>query len=417
MKKTFKVLFFIRKHKTLANGMVAIYIRVTVNNERVEWATQRECVPAHWQVKGGRVSGSTKEVKAVNAWLEQLNARVYEAQRELFAAGKPITALAIRNVVKGIVEEEKAHTLVEVFEYHNQQCKSLVGKEFAYGTYKRFKSVLNSLKSFIIWKYKVDDLPLTSINHQFITEYEFYLKTVQGVQHNTAMNNIKKLKKIVRLCVANDWLVKDPFRSFKITTRETHRAYLSEHELELLPVKQFAVERLDLVKDLFLFSCYTGLAYADLVKLSPANIAIGIDREVWVQTTRTKTDTLSRIPLLPTALQIIEKYRDHPKAVSAGRLFPCITNQKMNAYLKEITDCLGIHKDLTFHCARQTFFTTVTLRNGVPIETVSKMLVHRSLKMTQLYAKVLDNKVSHDMKGLKDRYAVNENEKGLVNGK
>lgn len=410
MKKTFKVLFFL-KARTKSSGMASIYIRVTVNNERVEWAAQRECDAASWNTKACRVTGNTKEVKAINAWLEQLNARVFEAQRELFAAGKEITAIAIRNLIKGIVEEEKIHTLVEVFEYHNDQFKSLVGKEYSYGTFQRFKTVLKSLKSFIKWKYKVEDIPIADINHQFIPEYEFYLKTVQAVQHNTAMANIKKLKKIVRLCVANDWLAKDPFRPFKITTRETHRAYLSQHELELLISKDFSVERLDLVKDMFLFSCFTGLAYSDLVKLTRTDVAIGIDREVWIQTTRTKTDTLSRIPLLPHALQILEKYEDHPKAVSEGKLFPSLTNQRMNSYLKEIADCLGIHKELTFHCARHTFATTVTLTNGVPIETVSKMLGHRSLRTTQQYAKVLDNKVSNDMKVLKDVYALKENKK------
>lgn len=411
MRTSFKVLFFIRSYKTHTNGEAAISIRVTVNNQRAEWSTQRECDAASWNAKACRVKGNTKEVKSINAWLEQLNARAYEAQRELFAAGKEITAIAIRNLIKGIVEEEKVHTLVEVFEYHNDQFRSLVGKEFSYGTYQRFKTVLKSLKSFIKWKYTVDDVPIADINHQFITEYEFYLKTVQAVQHNTAMANIKKLKKIVRLCVANDWLAKDPFRSFKITTRETHRAYLSEHELEQLIAKHFSVERLDIVKDMFLFSCFTGLAYSDLVKLTRADLAIGIDREVWIQTTRTKTDTLSRIPLLPHALQILEKYEDHPKAVSEEKLFPSLTNQRMNSYLKEIADCLGINKELTFHCARHTFATTVTLTNGVPIETVSKMLGHRSLRTTQQYAKVLDNKVSNDMKVLKDMYALKENKK------
>lgn len=411
MRKSFKVLFYIKSHKTQTIGMASIYMRVTVNCQRVEWAAQRECETASWNAKAGRVSGHTKEIKTLNAWLEQLNARVYEAQRELFAAGKEITAIAIKNLVKGIVEVEKVHTLVEVFQYHNDQFKSLVGKEFSYGTYKRFKSVLNSLKSFIKWKYKVDDVPIANINHQFITEYEFYLKTVQLVQHNTAMANIKKLKKIVRLCVANDWLVKDPFRSFKITTRETHRAYLSAHELEQLISNQFSTERLDFVKDMFLFSCFTSLAYSDVVKLNSDNVAIGIDREVWIQTIRTKTDTMSRIPLLPTALEILAKYENHPKAVSEGKLFPTITNQRMNSYLKEIADCLEIHKELTFHCARYTFATTVTLINGVPIETVSKMLGHRSLRTTQQYAKVLDNKVSNDMKILKDLYALKEKKK------
>lgn len=198
---------------------------------------------------------------------------------------------------------------------------------------------------------------------------------------------------------------KDPFMSYKIKTRDTHRAFLMENELEALINKRFATNRLNLVKDLFLFNCFTGLSYSDVTALTPADVTIGIDREMWIHTKRIKTDTDSRIPLLPTALSIIEKYKDHPKAQAEGKLFPCISNQRMNSYLKEISDCLGNQKELTFHCARHTFATTVTLTNGVPIETVSKMLGHRSLRTTQQYAKILDTKVSNDMKMLKEKYA------------
>jgi integrase len=180
---------------------------------------------------------------------------------------------------------------------------------------------------------------------------------------------------------------------------------LSEPEIEELTKKKFPTTRLELIKDLFLFSCFTGLSYADLIALKPSDLVIGIDREIWINTTRTKTGTLSRIPLLPQALEIIDRYRDDPRAVNAGKVFPSITNQKVNAYLKEIADCLGIQKELTFHCARHTFATTVTLTNGVPIETVSKMLGHRSLRTTQIYAKVLDKKVSDDMAVLKKKYS------------
>lgn len=359
MKKSLKVLFYAKKPKNYTDGTVPIYLRLTVDGLRTEWSTQRDCEPEQWNARTCRVAGNTKEAKAINGWLQQLNANVYEVQRMLFAEGKEITAVSIRNKILGKEEETQVHTLVEVFEYHNRQFSELVGKEYSYGTLKKFKSVLTSLKQFIKWKYKDVDIPIANLNYQFITEYEFYLKTVQKVQHNSAMSNIKKLKKIVRLCVANDWLIKDPFLSYKITTRETHRAYLSEHELEQLVSKKFSASRLDLVKDLFLFSCFTGLSYSDVVALTPADIAIGIDREMWIHTTRTKTDTASRIPLLPTALSILEKYKGHPKAETAGKLFPSITNQRMNSYLKEIADCLDLHKELTFHCAGFPFFWIV----------------------------------------------------------
>ncbi|HET6225963.1 MAG TPA: site-specific integrase, partial [Bacteroidia bacterium] len=275
--------------------------------------------------------------------------------------------------------------------------------EFSYGTYKKFKSALKSLKSFLEWKFKKQDVYLEDVNHKFITDYEFYLKSIQKLQHNSAMVNVKKLKKIIRQCVANDWLDKDPFKSYKITTKETHRNFLMKDELEILLHKNISVQRLDQVRDIFLFSCYTGLSYTDVMALTRNNISIGIDGEQWIFTTRTKTDTASRIPLLPVAKYIIDKYSKHPEIISSDRLLPKLTNQRLNSYLKEISDICEFKKMLTFHCARHTFATTVTLTNGVPIETVSKMLGHRSLRTTQIYAKILDNKVSSDMQALKQK--------------
>ena len=282
-----------------------------------------------------------------------------------------------------------------------RQFEKLVGLEFAHGTFKKFKSALKSLEHFIEWKFNKKDVYLTEVSHKFITDYEFYLKAVQKLQHNSAMGNIKKLKKIIRQCVANDWLEKDPFKSYKITTKETHRNFLLKDELELLMNKNLPIHRLDQVRDIFLFSCYTGLSYSDVMMLSPKDISIGIDGEQWIFTKRTKTDTASRIPLLPIAKTILEKYSDQPRIKSSGILLPKLSNQRLNSYLKEISDICGFNKELTFHCARHTFATTVTLTNGVPIETVGKMLGHRSLRTTQIYAKILDSKVSSDMKELK----------------
>lgn len=244
---------------------------------------------------------------------------------------------------------------------------------------------------------------LTEVTHKFITDYEFYLKTIQGLQHNSAMVNIKKLKKIIRQCVANDWLNKDPFKSYKITTKETNRNFLLKDEVETLRHKNFAARRLEQVRDIFLFSCYTGLSYTDVMTLTQKDISIGIDGEQWIFTTRIKTDTASRIPLLPVAKDILNKYAHEPEIIHSGRLLPKLTNQRLNSYLKEISDLCGFNKELTFHCARHTFATTVTLTNGVPIETVSKMLGHKSLRTTQIYAKILDNKVSDDMKALRHK--------------
>jgi len=322
MKKTFKVLFYLKKSRTAKEGRFPIYSRLTVDGKRVEWNTQRMSSAEQWSTKSCRVSGTSKEAKAINAWLEQLNAILYESQRELLASGKEVSAKAIRSLYNGEPVEEEAprHTILEVYQYHNDQFATLVGKEFANGTLKKYKTAYKSIEEFIKHQYKMNDLPIDQLNYQFITEYEYYLKTIKNIQHNTAMGMIKKLKKIVRQCVANDWLMKDPFMAYKVKTRETHRAYLSETEIEELIKKKFSTTRLELIKDLFLFSCFTGLSYTDLITLKLSDLVIGIDREIWINTTRIKTGTLSRIPLLPQALEIVARYCDDPRAVNAGTL-------------------------------------------------------------------------------------------------
>lgn len=182
------------------------------------------------------------------------------------------------------------------------------------------------------------------------------------------------------------------------------REALTAEELETMTGKNFATGRLAQVRDIFLFSCFTGLAYADLQKLKRSEISTGIDGGKWIFTKRQKTDTASRIPILPMAEEILVKYADHPQCKAKYKVLPILSNQKMNEYLKEIADCCWITKRLTFHIARHTFATTITLSNGVPIETVSKMLGHRNLKTTQHYAKILDRKVSQDMQALKENF-------------
>lgn len=406
MNQSFKVLFFLKKGHRYQGGPLPVYLRITVNGLQREMATQRHCEPAKWNQATGRARGNKAETLQLNAYLDSLQGRIFDLQKQHELRQQPLSAELVKEKLLGR-SQEKQHTLLEVYAYHNQQVAQLVGKEYAAGTLKRFQSALTSLKAYLRWKFGREDLPIADLNHQFITDYEFYLKSVQGLQHNSAMGPVKKLKKIVRQCVANHWLEKDPFLSYKITTRETHRRYLSAEELAVLAGKAFALPRLDQVRDLFLFSCFTGLSYSDVVKLTGEDVVKGIDGEPWIHTTRTKTDTASRIPLLPTAMAIVEKYRQSP-AVTRGRLLPTLSNQRMNSYLKEIADCCGLRKELTFHCARHTFATTVTLSNGVPIETVGKMLGHKNLRTTQHYAKILDLKVSEDMRLLREKFGADK---------
>ena len=402
MNKSLKVLFFLRTRTSYVSGPAPIYMRVTVEGDRFEMATQREVDPEKWDNKACRMVNSKKEsTRELNYYLDMLQGRVFEAQREMMLKGIDITANKVKNFLLG-KEIKDRKTLLEVYKEHVEEVKALVGKEYAHGTLKRYKSALTSLEAY--FKHKgIVDIPLDKLNHQFITNYEFFLKSVRNMDHNTAMGTIKKLKKIVRICVANEWIDKDPFMSFKVKIRETNRPYLLQDELDKIIALKFSAERLAAVRDIFVFCCYTGLAYADVQKLRRVDIVIGHDGEKWIHTERVKTETATRVPLLPQALKIMDAYKDHPQCVNEGKLLPVSSNQKMNEYLKEIADRCEINKKMTFHTARHTFATTVTLTNGVPIETVSKMLGHKTLRTTQQYAKILDQKVSEDMKILRKK--------------
>jgi site-specific recombinase XerD len=278
----------------------------------------------------------------------------------------------------------------------------LLGKEYPLGTFEHYNTSLKHTVEFLEWKYKVSDINIKQIDHAFIMEYEFFLRSVRNCTNNTALKYIKKFSKIIKICLANHWLYRTPFSNYKV--KEVERVYLSEDEIETVINKDFKTERLSLVRDIFLFSCFTGLAYIDVKNLTKSHISLGIDGEKWIFTHRQKTETASKIPILPVTQMIIDKYENHPECCNQDKLLPILSNQKMNSYLKEIAGVCGIDKELTFHIARHTFATTVTLTNGVPIESVSKMLGHKNLRTTQHYAKVLDKKVGEDMKILRDKF-------------
>lgn len=402
--KRFSLLFYLKKRNNYVKGNLPIYMRITVEAERIELSTQRDCEPERWNSNSGRANGVKEEIKSLNVYLDSLQAKVYEVYRSLLDKSEPITADNIKKKLRG--ETERPRMILDIFQQHNDQVAKLVGKDFSAGTLGRFKTSLDHTKNFISWKYNKSDFDITKLNYEFISEYAFWLKSIRNCNHNSAMKYLANFKKVVLICIKNGWLLKDPFLGFKLSKREVERPFLTQTELQQIAVKKFPTERLECVRDVFLFSCFTGLAYADVKKLKRGEIAIGVDGEKWVFIKRQKTKTSSRIPLLSTALEILNRYADHPQCVNEGRLFPVSSNQKMNAYIKEIADVCGINKNLTFHIARHTFATTVTLSNGVPIETVSKMLGHKNLRTTQHYAKILDKKVSEDMMALKGKFSL-----------
>jgi len=402
MNAKLSILFYAKRAKTTTDGLVPIYIRVTVDGERIELSTKRFTTPEKWSVEGSCMKGYSAEVKSINSYLDSLKAKVYDYQQQLIREDNQVNAENMRNKILGV--EKRSHMLIGIFQQHNEEIKALIGHEFATATYTRYETSLKHTVAFLNWKYKVSDIDIRKIDHEFVTSYEFYLKSVHKCNQNTTAKYIKNFGKIVRRCLANGWIQRDPFINYKCKIVEVERAFLSQDEIETMFNKVLPTDRLNLVKDIFLFSCFTGLAYVDVKKLSRKNIGFGVDGERWIFINRTKTDTRSNIPILPIASFLLEKYEDHPQVINQDKLLPILSNQKMNSYLKEIADACGINKELTFHIARHTFATTVTLSNGVPIESVSKMLGHKNLKTTQHYAKILDLKVCNDMQILKEKF-------------
>ena len=291
-----------KKSKIGADGTAPIYLRITVNGQRAEVSTKRTVAPDKWNTDKGCVRGTTEDVKALNAYLDTLRSKIYEHHQQLLIRNKHITAQAIRNAYLGITERQ--HTLLEVFRDHNSKMEQLIGKQFAKGTYTKYQTSLMHTSEFIKWKYKVSDVVITDVTYSFITEMYHYLSTVKNIENNTAIKYLTHLRKVVRLAVANDWLQKDPFLNFKMASKEVEREFLSEDEIKMLMSKDFRIHRLEQVRDVFAFCCFTGLAFVDVHKLTPSNVVRGIDGESWIYTKRTKTETRSNIPLLAPALAI-----------------------------------------------------------------------------------------------------------------
>jgi site-specific recombinase XerD len=404
MIETISVLFYLKRAKANAQGLVPIFQRITIKGKRVDNSTGKFIDPCKWHPETSKMRGNSEEARSINGHLDHLKVKIFMAEKKLIANDIEITIENLKNFLTGSVNRKRL--LIPIFEEHNNKIKELLGIEYAPGTYERYQTSLKHTKDFLKWKYNVSDFDIEKIDHAFVTDYEFYLRSVRKCANNTAIKYIKNFNKIIKICLANHWLDRNPFANYKSKVREVERVYLNENEIQSLIEKDLKNERLSVVRDIFLFSCFTGLAYIDVKNLTKSHISLGIDGEKWIFTHRQKTESASKIPVLPVTQNIIDKYVDHPQSVNEDKLLPILSNQKMNAYLKEIATLCDIQKELTFHIARHTFATTVTLTNGVPIESVSKMLGHKNLRTTQHYAKVLDKKVSEDMKILRDKFSI-----------
>lgn len=405
MKHKMSILFYAKSAKVAKNGLLPIYLRITINGARIELSTSRFVEKTKWNAEAGKMKGSSEEARLINTHLDTLRTKVYETENWMINNNQEINAQSFKNRLLGV--EEKQRKLILIFEDHNKRMKELVGREFSVNTLKKYETALSHTKEFLLYQYKLKDISIKQVDIAFINDFDFFLRNTKKCNNNSTIKYIRNFGKIIKQAYVNGWIEKDPFLNYKGKVKQIDRNYLTQSELQDIINKKIRIPRLDLVRDMFIFSCFTGLAYIDVFNLTKENLIKGIDGEMWISTHRQKTDSLSKIPILPVSESILEKYKDHPECLNKNKLLPILSNQKMNAYLKEIADVCGINKELTFHIARHTFATTVTLSNGVPIETVSKMLGHTNLKTTQHYAKILDKKISEDMQILKAKFNAN----------
>ncbi|MGA2408657.1 MAG: site-specific integrase, partial [Bacteroidales bacterium] len=402
----FRILFYLKRTKTLNNGELTIFMRITVNGERAEISTHQSVESHFWNQGKAIVKGVSNSSKQINDYLEHLKLKVFQYKKELENSDQEVSARTLGDLLQGKSSRRKG--LVELFLEHNKRCRELVGKDIAPATLTRYETTLMHVKNFIQTKYRQQDIPLQSINHEFLKNFEHYLKTVRNCGHNTTVKYIRNLRKIIRMALSNDWLKLDPFRSITYRLKEVNRAYLTDPELKLLINKEFSNERLRRVKDIFLFCCFTGLAFSDVKNLTRENITIGINNQRWLKTKRKKTGNPSEIPLLEVPIAIIKKYENDPVCLLEQKLLPVGSNQKMNAYLKEIADLCDIKINLSTHTARHTFATTITLTHGVSMEAVSKMLGHSNISTTKQYARIVDTLIIDEMKKIQQLYQVPE---------
>lgn len=410
--QTFTILFWINKSRSSKN-LAELYARVTINGKRTNIGLKRKVDIDLWDTENKKAKGKTKEAKEINDCINLVQSRLFNIYQDLKYKGDLITPQLVKSIYNG--ESINSKTLLELLEYHNRKIENTL----AAGTIRNFGITENYINRFLQQKLKTTDINLNQLNYKFISDLEMFLVNYypkghpKAMSHNTVMKHLQRLRKMVNLAYQLEWIEKDPFIRWKPTFEQKQREFLSSNELSNLETYNFRIDRLDRVRDLFVFSCYTGISYSDIMALTDKNLMIGMDGNTWISTQRLKTKTSVRIPLLQQAKDILTKYKDHPITNVSGTLLPKITNEKTNLYLKEIADAVGIKKNLTFHMARHTFATTVTLSNGVPIETVSKLLGHTKLATTQIYARVLDKKISEDMQKLRSKLEFSYTEKVL----
>nr|WP_199156127.1 site-specific integrase [Pedobacter sp. ASV2] len=416
LEKSYGINFFLKSPKKKGTMLRIIYLRITVDGVPKETSTKQKWDERRWDQVTGRAIGIKEDARTINTFLETLTTKISQFKTQLISAEKTISASEIIDFVQG--KTVSRNKVLEEFQLHNDEMEKLVEKkEFAKGTHTRYVTARSHVEEFILFKYKKKDLEFRELNYEFATDYEFYLKTVRNCAHNTALKYISNFKKIVLRAVAKEIIPKDPFKLFKSKKIKIKKYPLTRDELYLIEHKEFASERLATIRDTFIFQCYTGLAYIDVFQLKKQDIKRGVDGRLWIMSKRQKTKSSTDIPLLPKAIEILEKYKCHPICIKRGSVLPVKSNQKMNEYLTEIAELCGVYSKLNTHKARRTFASTVTLNNGVSLHVVKEMLGHHSIKQTEEYAITEQELVNKEMTTLRERLFERQAQDSEVNYK
>lgn len=403
----FSILFLLEKSKKTTDGRYPIAVRLTVNCRRAEFFMKRKLAPEQWNQETNRAIGKTDEIIAINNEIDRIKAQLIQHFEKLALVTDNITAsmMKLSYLGKPLDKEFNEKTLLFGVDFVMAKLNEKVKKKIrSQGTLIRWNIFRRKLVAFLSSQYGKKDIFLKDVRFSFAEDFLDYLmlKDPKNIGSNAAMKYVKYVKQVMKKCTERGWLTRSPIEDFKCTYDQPEREYLTMEEIMEIYNKPM-INRLQEVRDVYIFCCFTGFAYSDVYGLTPGHIYCGLGGKKWISTNRVKTSSREAVPLLPLAEEIIARYRNHPHCQMRGCLLPVDSNQRYNAYLKEIADLCGIGKNLTTHMARHTFATTVTLENDVPIETVSKMLGHKSIRTTQIYARVTQKKVSNNMRDLEEK--------------
>ena len=398
VRSSFSILFFIRESKARKNGNVPIEVMITVNGERNSFSTGKQIAIEKWDKTKQQVKGKDQETQNLNNYLKAIKAKLYQKEAELLERGFIITAQILYDAYFDKVESLKERSLFEVFEEHNQEQEKLVGNGVSKATHWVSVYTIRLLREFVQQKYKREDLYLRELNLNFIQSFHSFLRIDKSMAQNSSTKHLKLLKKIINLSVANSYMAFNPFSTYKVEREPVEIDFLDEEELRKIINFDTPLPRLERAKDMFLFGCFTGLSYIDIKTLTPEHFEKDNTGRIWIKKRRVKTGVLSRIPLLPIAKLILDKYKGGEK------LLPIQDPADINKYLKDIAILCGINKRICFHTSRHTFASTITLANNISLEVVSKMLGHTNTRMTAHYAKLIDKCIGEQMDKLMDTF-------------